>query len=276
MEITMLGTGNALATRCYNTCFVLTDPLQPTGRHRLLVDGGGGNGILRQLERARIDVRDIHEVFVTHRHMDHLLGVLWVARAICQAMLDGTYEGDATVYGHDEVVSLLDELLGTLLPGRQTDLVGTRVHLREVRDGESLAVMGHDTTFFDIRSTKAKQFGFRMELEREGYDRPRHLACCGDEPFSEHDRPYVEGATLLMHEAFCLPEDADRLRPYEKHHSTVADAAACAEALGVRSLLLYHTEDGDLAHRKPRYAIEAGRYFGGMVYVPDDLETIEV
>ena len=37
--LTMLGTGNALATRCYNTCFTLH------GKESvLLVDAGGGNG----------------------------------------------------------------------------------------------------------------------------------------------------------------------------------------------------------------------------------------
>ena len=38
MNITMLGTGNAMVTECYNTCFVLED-----GDKHLLVDGGGGN-----------------------------------------------------------------------------------------------------------------------------------------------------------------------------------------------------------------------------------------
>ena len=36
MNITMLGTGNAMVTECYNTCFVLED-----GDKHLLVDGGG-------------------------------------------------------------------------------------------------------------------------------------------------------------------------------------------------------------------------------------------
>ena len=47
--ITILGTGNALATRCYNTCFTLHSKEKV-----LLVDAGGGNGILTQLERAGI------------------------------------------------------------------------------------------------------------------------------------------------------------------------------------------------------------------------------
>lgn len=46
--ITMLGTGNALATQCYNTCFTLHSPAGTV----LMVDAGGGNGVLTQLERA--------------------------------------------------------------------------------------------------------------------------------------------------------------------------------------------------------------------------------
>ena len=45
-RITMLGTGNALATRCYNTCFTLHSAAGCV----LLVDAGGGNEILSQLE----------------------------------------------------------------------------------------------------------------------------------------------------------------------------------------------------------------------------------
>lgn len=54
--ITMLGTGNALATRCYNTCFTL----HSSGGTVLMADAGGGNGVLTQLERAGMQCEDIH------------------------------------------------------------------------------------------------------------------------------------------------------------------------------------------------------------------------
>lgn len=40
-QITMLGTGNATVSQIYNTCFVLQTPST-----LMLVDAGGGNGIL--------------------------------------------------------------------------------------------------------------------------------------------------------------------------------------------------------------------------------------
>jgi len=50
MKLTMLGTGNALVTECYNTCFVLDDDGQC-----LMVDGRGGSAILAQLKHAGWD-----------------------------------------------------------------------------------------------------------------------------------------------------------------------------------------------------------------------------
>ena len=40
-ELYVFGTGNAQATRCYNTCFAIKD-----GDEFFMVDAGGGNGIL--------------------------------------------------------------------------------------------------------------------------------------------------------------------------------------------------------------------------------------
>ena len=52
MELIMLGTGSAMVTKCYNTCFALRRE-----EEYFLVDAGGGNGILSQLEKAEIDYK---------------------------------------------------------------------------------------------------------------------------------------------------------------------------------------------------------------------------
>ena len=94
-ELTMLGTGNATVTKCYNTCFTIK-----IGKNILLVDAGGGNGILRQLEKAGIAISEIHDMFVTHAHTDHILGAVWMVRIVMQKMLSGQYTGTFRVYGH--------------------------------------------------------------------------------------------------------------------------------------------------------------------------------
>ena len=49
MKLTILGTGNAKVTKCYNTCFTLNE-----GKEYFMIDGGGGSTILKQLEDAGI------------------------------------------------------------------------------------------------------------------------------------------------------------------------------------------------------------------------------
>lgn len=103
-----------------------------------------------------------------------------------------------------------------------------------------------------------------------------HMTCLGDESYHPVTEAYVRGCDWLLTEAFCLYEDRETFHPYEKHHSTARDAAQMAEALGAKRLLLYHTEDKTLATRKARYTAEAQSVYHGEVFVPDDLETLNL
>lgn len=266
MKLTMLGTGNAAVTACYNTCFILRE----NGGY-FLVDGGGGNTILKQLKEAGVNWKDVRDIFVTHKHVDHLMGIIWLVRMICQNMSRGNYEGEANIYGHSEVIDLLDKMARMLFAEKETAFIGQRLHLIPVEDGQDLTFLGRKTTFFDIHSTKARQFGFTMHLENSG-----RLTCCGDEPYNELNQAYVLGSKWLMHEAFCLFSQADKFKPYEKHHSTVKEACQLAQQSGVENLILYHTEDSNLACRKQLYAAEGATYFSGNLFIPDDLETLEL
>lgn len=262
MKLTILGTGNAIATRCYNTCFAVQDHGQT-----LLVDAGGGNAILKRLPAAGISINGIHTLFVTHKHIDHLLGVIWIIRVVTMNMLKGIYDGELTIYSHDEVTALLAYMSEHLLTGKQAALIGKRLHLVALKDGEGFTGAGHKITVFDIHSTKAKQFGFVMDLGGG-----QRLTCCGDEPCPQSAETLAAGSAWMLHEAFCRYSDRDIYKPYDKHHSTVKDACALAERLKVQNLILYHTEDDHLADRKTLYKAEGRQYYSGRLEIPDDLE----
>ena len=117
MKLTILGTGNAKVTKCYNTCFVLNKD-----KEYFMIDGGGGNTILKQLEDAGISWKEISTIFVTHKHIDHLLGIIWMLRMYCQGMARGQFGGEVTIYGHDEVISLLKQMAEMLLTPKETKL----------------------------------------------------------------------------------------------------------------------------------------------------------
>lgn len=266
MKMIVLGTGNAVVTKCYNTCFALTE-----GEEIFLVDGGGGNTILSRLKEAGLDWKNISTVFVTHKHMDHILGILWILRMFCQGLARGQYQGRPVIYANQEVARLLKEMAGSLLGKKEAAYLGREVKILPVEDGDKVQILGREVTFFDIRSTKADQFGFSIRLDQD-----RKLTCCGDEPYNPAEEPYAKGSAWLLHEAFCLYSQADRFKPYEKNHSTARDAARLARELGVENLVLYHTEDQNLEQRQKLYTAEAREEFSGNIYVPYDLDVLEL
>ena len=268
-QITMLGTGNATVSQIYNTCFVLQ-----TSSTLMLVDAGGGNGILSQLKKVNVQISDIHHLFVTHAHTDHVLGVIWVIRMVAQCK---GYEGLLHVYGNDKVMKVIKTIIDMILAKKQLAKVAERVVFHQLEDGDCFEVGDMKLECFDIQSTKEKQFGFRAELpSSDESDKPLALACLGDEPYNEQNRRYIVGADWMMCEAFCLYADRDTFKPYEKCHSTALDAGKLAEKLGVKNLILYHTEEKTLATRKENYTREAAENFKGRIFVPDDLEVIEL
>ena len=268
-QITMLGTGNATVSQIYNTCFVLQTPST-----LMLVDAGGGNGILSQLKKVNVQISDIHHLFVTHAHTDHVLGVIWVIRMVAQCK---GYEGLLHVYGNDKVMKVIKTIIDMILAKKQLTKVAERVVFHQLEDGDCFEVGDMKLECFDIQSTKEKQFGFRAELpSSDESGKPLGLACLGDEPYNEQNRRYIVGADWMMCEAFCLYADRDTFKPYEKCHSTALDAGKLAEELGVKNLILYHTEEKTLANRKENYTREAAKNFKGRIFVPDDLEVIEL
>ncbi len=268
-QITMLGTGNATVSQIYNTCFLLQTPST-----LMLVDAGGGNGILAQLKKVNVQISDIHHLFVTHAHTDHVLGVIWVIRMVAQCK---GYEGLLHVYGNDKVMKVIKTIIDMILAKKQLAKVAERVVFHQLEDGDCFEVGDIKLECFDIQSAKEKQFGFRAELpSSDESDKPLVLACLGDEPYNEQNRRYIVGADWMMCEAFCLYADRDTFKPYEKCHSTALDAGKLAEELGVKNLILYHTEEKTLANRKENYTREAAENFKGRIFVPDDLEVIEL
>ncbi len=261
----MLGTGNALATRYYNTCFLLQSDTT-----LLMVDAGGGNQIFRQLESVGVSPTDIHHLFLTHAHTDHVLGAVWLVRMIMQKIKGGQYDGDLHIYGNSKVTSVLEWICRNTLPAKLSSLIGDRIIIHVLNDGDSFMIGDWQLNTFDIRSTKEPQYGFRIT-----FTNGTTLTCLGDEPFNETNRQWVEGVDWLLCEAFCLHADANRFHPYEKNHSTAIDGARLANELHVKNLVLYHTED-KTSRRKDKYTHEAQSAFSGNVYVPDDLETIVI
>lgn len=265
MNITMLGTGNASAIDCYNSCFIIDDDGE-----LILVDGGGGSTIFKQIKQSGYDWKKIQNIIVTHKHLDHITGIFWLVRMICQHINRNEYSGNINIYSNKEVIYLIEDFIKKFLEERDYNLLAKRIFLIEVNDGQHITINDKDFIFFDIQSKKALQYGFKIQ------HMDKTLVCCGDEPYNKENERYVKNSDWLIHEAFCLKSEERIFKPYEKNHSTVKDACETAQELNIKNLILYHTVDNNLKNRKKLYSKEGKKYFSGNLIIPDDLEKINI
>lgn len=86
----------------------------------------------------------------------------------------------------------------------------------------------------------------------------------------------IENLDWVLHEAMCLEKDEYKVKPHEKNHSTVKDVSIAMNTLNIKNLLLWHCIDNNIETRKELFTKEAKEYFNGNVYVPNDLDEIEL
>jgi len=267
-KIIVLGTGNASPTKIFNTCFLLVN----NNEDYILVDAGSGGCVYCQLELTNVKLKDIHNLIVSHKHADHIFGVIWIIRSITLMIKENKYDKELNIYCNDEVAASIMQIAKATLRSIQLSEIGSRVKINIVDDKQEINILDYNITFFNINGNSDKQFGFYTTLNNN-----KKLIFAGDEPLRE-DRVNIDfsNCNYLLHEAFCLDSEADIFKPYERDHATVKSAAITAEALNIKNLILWHTEDKDIKNRKARYTEEAKRYYSGNVFIPDDLEIIEL
>lgn len=297
LDVVFLGTAGSMPTARRGPSATLVR----RGGERLLFDCG--EGTQRQLLRSDVGLVDLHEVFLTHFHADHFLGLPGMLKTFA---LRGR-ELPLTIYGPRG----LDELLGALrrIFGRLT----YEVAVVELAAGAALPRDGYELRTFAARHGRdalgyalveearpgrfdvatADALGVPFGPERGalqdgeavtlpdgrtiapeqvlGEARPgRKLVLTGDTAPSDATVEVASGADLLVHEATFCEDEADRA--HETEHSTALEAARVARDAQVRLLALTHLSSRYGAGEVER---EARTVFPETV-VPRDFDLIEV
>lgn len=264
-----------------------------------------GEGTQRQMMRFGVGFT-FREIFLTHLHADHCLGVTGLLRTMS---LQGR-EAPVVVWGPEGSAGSLRALVDLGGEG-----LAFEVALRELPAGESVRYDGYTISAFPTRHThdslglalvederlgrfdpeRARELGVpegpefgklhRGEAVRRpdgtvvepssvvGPPRPgRTLVYTGDTRPSKETVRVARGADLLVHEATF--GEAERERARDTGHSTAREAASVAAEAGVRRLALTHfsARYSEQAHR---LRSEAAAIFPETVAAEDGM-TLEV
>ncbi len=297
LDLVFLGTAGSMPTAQRAPSAVLLR----RGGERLLFDCG--EGTQRQLLRSGIGLVELREVFLTHYHADHYLGLPGMLKTFA---LRGR-ELPLRVYGPPGLADLFGALrrifgrltfpldLVELTPGQVLDRQTYGLLAFPVEHGVSAVgyalVEDPRPGEFDVDAAEALGVPAgpeRGELQRgeavtladgrvvtpsEVLGPPRagrKVVIAGD---GLPSRPVLEAARaadVLVHEATFAGEEEDRAR--ETGHSTAGEAAGIARAADVALLALTHLSS---RYFGPELAREALAVFPDTV-VPRDFDVIDV
>lgn len=84
---------------------------------------------------ANIDFRKIHNIILSNKHTDHILGLFWIIRYSARFFSSDNYDGNLNIYVHKELESTLRKILD------------------------------YNIKFLDVQAKKDRQFGFKTTLE---------------------------------------------------------------------------------------------------------------
>jgi ribonuclease Z len=297
LDIVFLGTAGSMPTAQRAPAALLVR----RGGDKLLFDCA--EGTQRQLLRSSVGLLELEEVYVTHFHADHVLGLPGMFKTFA---LRGR-ELPLRVYGPRGLVDLLGSLKRVV--GRLTyELKLVEVEPGDVleRDGYRLATFGvaHGVSALGwslIEETRPGRFNVeaadalgvpsgpeRGALQRGeqvtlpagrtvkpddvlGPPRPgRKLVITGDTGPSDEIVEAAWGADLLVTEATFA--DEERARAQETNHQTATQAAEVAQRANVGLLALTHLSN---RYFGPEIAEEARAIFPETV-VPRDFDVVVV
>ena len=264
-KIIMLGTGNGGVVNLYNTCFVIQNDYG-----NFLVDTGSSMEIVKRLSKVNIKLEEINNIFISHAHSDHILGLINIFKKIGFMALNGEYSKKLNIYCNDYVYEAITNVAKYTLPDKVMEYVYKVVDFIILKDSDKYIINGVEYTFFDLRNKNVKIYGFECFLDG------KRLVFLGDINPSDKIKDRIVDADYVMVESFCLDSEEDVFHAHIGNHSTVKDVCIYMRELNVKNLILYHTEETHGENRKELYTKEGQEYFLGKVIVPDDLECIDI
>jgi ribonuclease Z len=273
IKVTLLGTGSPLPVIERFGPSILVE----AGGHKFLFDAG--RGALQRLRQADVKYKDIHGVFFTHLHSDHVVGFpdLWLT-----GWLTGQRVEPLRVWGPKGTKNMmlnLEKAFAFDIKARISDNTGApggvAIRAEDINEGVLFENNGVKITAFLVDHGQLKPaFGYRIDYAG------RSVVLSGDTRRSENLIRMSKGVDLLIHEVVS-PEvlarmnfPADLTKTIIEYHTTPEQAGEIFSLVKPRMAIFSHiiqpiaTEKDIIPPTRKNYT--------GAVELGEDLMTIDV
>ena len=266
----------------------------------LIVNGAlyvvdAGDGVVRRLAKAGINVREIGTIFVTHHHDDHTAGL----GTLLSVAWDQNRTKPINVYGPPRTLELVKAAVqyftisaeiriadgGRSVPIAQV-FFGHDIGTGVVYEDANIEVIAVENSHFDFHegtaARKYKSYSYRFETP------DRVIVFTGDTGPSDAVTELAKGADLLVSEtsscqgrmqemiddgrwqAMTAAEQAGITRQMTQGHMTLDEIGKMAASANVKTVVLSH-----LTHKRngdyTPWAEEVKKHFSGQVLIAKDL-----
>jgi ribonuclease Z len=240
IRVTLLGTG--VPTPVMSRFGPST--LVQAGGENLLFDAG--RGALQRLFQLQPPIREVRNVFLTHLHSDHIVGLpdLWLT-----GWLNGRPEAPLQIWGPRGTRDMMWHLdqafqfdIRIRLFDDHTPPKGVVVLAEDIKEGVIFEHNGIKVTAFEVdHSPIDPAFGYRVDYAG------RSVVISGDTRFSEHLIDCACGADLIVHEVIVAnllrgasSTNSEVMERVIAHHTTPEQAGEVFRRINPRLAVYSH------------------------------------
>ena len=269
--------------------------------HAVAYDGGTilvdcGEGAFQQLRRAGFDPKQVHELFITHHHFDHI-GSLFACLGLNMMM---HRDKPMNIYGPPGTSEILEHLIaacdipqatGYGVPGQTLAHPRDFIVSRDIQPGDVFDIDGTRISCCENTHYRSEdQFGNKGPVSLSyRFDMPdRSMVFTGDTGPCRALEDLAKGADLLVGELIDAdivinhlrarnPDMSDKAlqqmsQHFTEHHLTPEDLGELASRAGVKQLVAvhipFHTKS---AGEDAKYVKRISAKFSGSVTISEDL-----
>jgi ribonuclease BN (tRNA processing enzyme) len=230
-------------------------------KDKLLIDCG--SRIIHNMNRINICPTEVSDLFITHTHIDHFIGVPYFLighffSRIGAVKMSSNIVKPLSIHCDVTIFESLNVIMDIVSPGLNIIMKGAKSNYDLTSQGSTFSIGSIRATVFNMKHAVPTQ---GLLLSNNG----SKVFYSSDTAFSEELVSLVGKCDTVIHEAMYIEKDriiADQLK-----HATARDAGHFASRVGAKKLYLVHISD---AYKNPDLIIsQAKEEFDGRIVIPN-------